>query len=165
MPLQLMDACSLFHGLTPEQCNLLQEMIRERKITAGEVIFEQGDPATSMYIVIHGMIAVRHKPYEEPWLDVAKIQEDGIFGWSAVLGHKHYTSSAIALVDSSLIAINGYQLRSLCLQRPDMGVILLERLATAIADRYQSTQLHIIRMLNNEMEYNEIDGGRRKAHD
>jgi CRP-like cAMP-binding protein len=165
MPLQRIDSCALFYGLTPEQIQLLQEMIVERKVSAGEVIFGQGDPATSMYIVIHGMIVVRHKPYDEPWLDVATIQKDGIFGWSAVLGHQLYTSSAIALGDSTLVAIDGYQLRSLCLQRPDMGVILLERLAAAIADRYQNTQAHIIRMLNNEMEYNEIDGGRRKSHD
>jgi CRP-like cAMP-binding protein len=160
-----MESCTLFHGLTPEQINLLQEMMIERKVSAGEVIFEQGDPATSMYIVIHGMIVVRHKPYDEPWIDVANIRKDGIFGWSAVLGHQLYTSSAIALVDSSLVEIDSSQLRSLCLQHPDMGVILLERLAAAIADRYQNTQANIIRMLNNEMEYNEIDGERRKAHD
>ncbi len=164
MSIGLVDKHPLFCGLTPAQYQVLQEMMVEERFSTGEVIYEQGNPAINMYIVTQGMVRVRYKPHDGPWLDVATIQKDGVFGWSATLGHPFYTSSAIALTDGSILAINGSQLRSECLQHPEIGVIILDRLAGAIADRLRTAQEQITRMVSYEMEYNESAGGRRKTH-
>ncbi len=136
----------------------------ERSFQEGEILFEQGDPANTVFVVLEGQIDILYKPYDGPQLIVAHIQPDGVLGWSAALGHPYYTSSAICKSDGIALEINGNRMRCLCLQHPDTGVILLERLAEVIAERLRTTQEQVVRILSSEMEYNESCVERRNAN-
>lgn len=121
-------------------------------LAQNEVIFEQGRIAEHLYILLEGEVVVNFKPYDGPQLTVAHIHSGGVFGWSAILGRQVYTSIALAAVDSVAIRMRGEELRSLCEEKPQTGLAILERLAGVIAERLNSTHAQIFTMLTESMD-------------
>ena len=121
-------------------------------LAQNEVIFEQGRIAEHLYILLEGEVVVNFKPYDGPQLTVAHIHPGGVFGWSAILGRQVYTSIALAAVDSVAIRMRGEELRSLCEEKPQTGLAILERLAGVIAERLNSTHAQIFTMLTESMD-------------
>jgi NTE family protein len=113
----------------------------------GDVIFEQGDLAEYLYLVVEGEVLVRFKPDDGPALTVARVRPQGVVGWSAALGSPEYTSSAVCSEDSQMLRVRGEDLRELCEKYPEAGTLVLERLAAVIAERLRNTHDYVMAML------------------
>ena len=137
----------LFRGLTPKHLELLSPLFMPCEFTADSLLFEQGDPADNLFAVVSGEVVVSFKPDDGPCILVARVQPGSIVGWSAALGSRHYTSSAVCTTYTQLLRVRGDDLRRLCLQHPDTGTIILDRLATVIAERLHSTHDLVLSLL------------------
>jgi CRP-like cAMP-binding protein len=137
----------LFEGLTAAQRNLLRPLFDACDCYSGTVLFEQGDPAEFLYAVVSGEVVVSFKPDDAPMLIVARVQPGSIVGWSAMLGSRFYTSSAECSQHTRLLRVRGADLRRLCSQHPDTGVLVLDRLAAVIAERLHSTHDMVFSLL------------------
>jgi CRP-like cAMP-binding protein len=137
----------LFRDLSPEQLKLLQPLFIPCEFAADTVLFEQGDPAENLFAVVSGEVVVNFKPDDGPTIVVACVQPGSIVGWSAALGSRRYTSSAVCTTYTQLLRVRGDNLRRLCLQHPDTGMIFLDRLATVIAERLHSTHDLVLSLL------------------
>ena len=138
---------SIFQGMGVSQQELLSELFIPYDCCDETVIFEQGDLAEFLYIVVNGEVIVSFKPDDGPAIIVARIQPGGVVGWSAALGSRMYTSGASCIGDTRLLRIRGSDLRKLCEQYPETGVILLDRLAAVIAQRLTSTHDQVLALL------------------
>jgi CRP-like cAMP-binding protein len=134
-------------GVSQEHIALLAEKFERCEFPAQEMIFAQGDPAVHLYILRRGEVAIRFKPYDGEALTVSVIKPGGVFGWSAALGRHRYTSGALCTEESEVYRIRGADLHKLCLDHPQTGVVILERLATVIAERLRNTHEQVIKML------------------
>lgn len=141
------DKSSLFQGLTASQRALLKSLFVPIDYYPDTVIFEQGGPADYLYVVIVGEVVVNFKPDDGPALDVARVKPGNIVGWSAALGSRSYTSSASCIAYTQLLRVRGEDLRMLCEQYPDTGIVILERLAGVIAERLHSTHEIVVQLL------------------
>jgi CRP-like cAMP-binding protein len=139
----------IFAGLSKKALALIEPLLELSAFPANELIFEQGQFALYLYIILEGEVLIRFKPYDGPALDVAHLGPGGVFGWSSALGRSAYTSGAMSLTDIQAIRIRGDRLHQLCEQHPDIGVIVLERLANVIAERLQNTREQIMDMLTS----------------
>jgi CRP/FNR family cyclic AMP-dependent transcriptional regulator len=137
----------LFRDLVPEHLKLLHPLFIPCDFTADSVLFEQGDPADNLFAVVSGEVVVNFKPDDGPVIVVARVQPGSIVGWSAALGSRRYTSSAVCTIYTQLLRVRGDDLRRLCLQHPDTGTIFLDRLATVIAERLHSTHDLVLSLL------------------
>ncbi len=137
----------LFRGLLPTQLKLLCPLFTSCEFVADTLLFEQGDPAENLFAIVSGEVVVNFKPDDGPTITVARVQPGSIVGWSAALGSRRYTSSAICTTYTQLLRARGDDLRHLCLQHPDTGNILLDRLATIIAERLHSTHDLVLSLL------------------
>jgi len=138
---------SLFKDFNTAQCNVVRPLFLPRHEPAGTVIFEQGDPAQYLYIVVEGEINIRFKPDDGPAIIVARVRREGVVGWSAALGSPAYTSAAICTTECQMLRVSSQDLRQLCEQDPETATLLLERLAAVIAERLRNTHHHIIALL------------------
>lgn len=150
----LFDQLKIFNDLSLVQRDLLKPLFIPCDFLAGEVIFEQGNPADCLYIVLEGEVLIRFKPEDGPALTVTRIQSGGVVGWSAALGSPTYTSSAVCSTDCQLVHIHGEDLRELCRQDPEMGSLVLERLAAVIAERLRNTHEYVIALLEQGLRIN-----------
>lgn len=146
---------SIFQGLDQGELRLIDPLIELCAFEKDVKIFDQGQMATFLFILLKGEVLVRFKPYDGPELTVARILPGGVFGWSAAMGHSSYTSGAIATADSEVARIRGDRLHQLCQDHPEIGVVILERLAGVIAERLRSTYNQILTILTTGMDLNE----------
>ena len=137
----------LFRELSPRHMQLLSPLFIPCEFTTDSVLFEQGDPADNLFAVVIGEVVVNFKPDDGPNITVARVQPGSIVGWSAALGSRRYTSTAVCTTYTQLLRVRGDDLRRLCLQHPDTGTIILDRLATVIAERLNSTHDLVLSLL------------------
>lgn len=149
---QVYAQLSIFEGLDRNQLDQLSPFFTECRFPKDYMIFEQGQPADHLFILLEGEVVIKYKPYDGPILTVAHIEPGGVFGWSAALRREVYTSAAVSMNASLVYRIRGASLIAICDQYPDTGKIFLERLASVIAKRLQSTHTHILGMLTEGMD-------------
>lgn len=143
----IFERSPFFANLSTRQLALLKPLFMPCRCKEGDLLFEQGDVADVLYLVVRGEVIVRYKPEDGPEIVVARVKPGGIVGWSAALGSRHYTSGAICSADSELLCVRGADLRRLCNQYPETGVVVLERLADVIAERLHSTRNEVVTLL------------------
>ena len=147
---------TLFQDLSPLQRDLIHPLFVPSFASAGMRLFEQGDIAEFLYVILDGEVIIRYKPEDGPSLILARVKPDGVVGWSAVLGNPVYTSSAVCTTDCQLLRVNGHDLRLLCETHPETGTMVLERLTKVIAERLRSTPPHIMEILEQGLRVDEI---------
>jgi len=138
---------SIFRNLSDDQLAQIVPLIETCSGSREAFIFQQGDPAESLYVVVEGAVEIRYKAYDGPVMTVTHVGPGGIVGWSAALGRDSYTSSAVCVEDSQFFRIKGRALRRMCEEDPETGVVLMERLASAIAERETHKHSQVVTML------------------
>ena len=144
---EFFDRLPLFQGMSAAQKEILRPLFVLCQEEAEVVIFEQGAPAENLYIVVEGEIDIVYKPEDGPAIVIGHIHPNGVVGWSAALCSPKYTSAAMCVTDCTMLRISGRDLRSLCEQYPDTGMILLDRLAAVVAERSQHAHPQVMALL------------------
>lgn len=139
---------ALFADFPASHLQQIVPFLEEHCFSRGAVIFEQGQPAKNIYIVVRGAVVIRYKPYDGPVMTVANIAAGQIFGWSAALGHAVYTSAAVADEDSLVVSMRDEDLIQLCQQNPEAGKIFIEKMTAMIAERLYCTRTEIKTILS-----------------
>ena len=151
MDLEKYTHLAFFSGLSIADIQLLVPLFAPQTWVAGTVVFEQGDCAEYLYLVVSGELTIRYKPDDGPIMNLTRIQPGGIFGWSAAMGNPTYTSGAVCTLDSEVLRIRGADLRMLCGKHPELGKVILDRLSAIIAERQRGQQSRVNTMLTNGM--------------
>ena len=151
MNLEKYSHLAFFNGMQAADIQLLEPYFAPQTWVAGTVIFEQDDYAEYLYLVVSGEVTIHFKPHDGPIMTVTHVQPGGIFGWSAAMNNPAYTSGAVCSLDSEVLRIRGTDLRALCEKNPELGKIILDRLAGVIAERKQIQQGSVSSILANGM--------------
>jgi CRP-like cAMP-binding protein len=151
MDLEKYTHIAFFCGLSTADIQLLVPLFAPQTWVAGTVVFEQGDCAEYLYLVVSGEVTIRYKPDDGPVMNLTRVQPGGIFGWSAAMGNPTYTSGALCTLDSEVLCIRGADLRMICGKHPELGKVILERLSAIIAERQRGQQSQVNSMLKTGM--------------
>ena len=136
--------------LTPEQYNLLYPLFEPFTVPGGMVIFNQGDRAAHLYLILQGKVAILYKPYDGPKITLTHLHQGDIFGWSSVVGSKTYTSDAQTTTTTETLRILGADLRRFYFEHPNDGLSVLEKLADAVSPRWIDSKNQVQTMLQNK---------------
>lgn len=147
MPDDRFDQFPIFQDLSPAQRERLGLIFLPCDYCSGEALFEQGSMAEYLYLVVSGEVIVRYKPEDGEAINVSRIRPGGLVGWSAALGSPAYTSGAVCTGDTQLLRVSSMDLRQLCVADPCLGLIVLERLSGAVAERLQNTREQVMVLL------------------
>ena len=146
-----MDKVLILNDMNTHYGKLLQPLFEPYSCGAGSLVVEQGTPADYLYLVLKGTAEVSFKPYDGIPITVSHVGKDGLFGWSAVVGSQTYTSSVRAIEKLETLRIRGSKLRKLCLDHPDAGKEILERLATVVSSRWENAHEQVKSILASGM--------------
>ena len=81
-------------------------------------------------------------------LTVSNLEKGGVFGWSSAMGSAQYTSSALCTESGRFIRMEGAELKTLCQEHPETGILILNRLASVIAQRLRGTHEQVVQLLH-----------------
>lgn len=154
----VLDRFALIEGFSQDQVEVLNPLVSDVRFEAEQVVFSQGDPADYLYFVIDGSVSIQFKPEDGPELSVARVEPGDVFGWSAALGSKCYTSSAICTKSGLFVRIPGESLKKLCEEHPETGILILNRLAGVIAQRLRGTHEQVVALLHQGLNQQKPGG-------
>ncbi len=140
-----------FKDLTREQFDLLAPLFESFTAPARTAILEEGQGADYLYLLLSGTVALRYKPYDGPKITITHLHEGDVFGWSSVIGGETYTSDVNSTTDIEALRIRGSDLRQFCMERPEIGGAILEKLANVVAPRWKNARKQIRQMLKNKV--------------
>lgn len=129
-----------FDGL-PE--NVLEDIARfaeEEEYQEGSLLFSEGKDAENLYLILDGKVSLE-KLVQLGRTGTPRRATTGVIspgnpaGWSALVSPHIYTSSGVCLEKTLVLSIDGADLLEYMQQHPEVGLILLNRLATVIRDR------------------------------
>ncbi len=148
MDAELLERFALIEGFSEAQVEVLRPIIQDVEYQTDQVVFQQGDQAEFLYFVLDGKVSIRFKPEDGPVLTVSEVEQGGVFGWSSALGSQAYTSSAICTEGGLFIRLFGGDLKTLCQEHPETGILILNRLAAVIAQRLRGTHEQVVALLH-----------------
>lgn len=138
----------LFRNVDDQTLHLLESLFEPFSCSSGTVIFEQGDPAIYIYLLLSGSVEVRYKPYDGPPITITTLSKGHFFGWSAAIGNPAYTSGAVCKEDCAAVRMSKTDLHSFCAREPEAGCIILDLLAQSVSNRWQDAHSQIQSLLN-----------------
>jgi len=142
---------AVFKNLREEHAVFLSPLVEPYSCKAGQVIIRQGLMADHLYIITHGRVEISYKPYDGNAITVTHVDEGGLFGWSAVVGSRLYTSSAIAISEVECIRMRGDRLRKTCIEHPEAGREILNCLAAGVGSRWKDAHEQVRSILSQGM--------------
>jgi len=139
----------LFQNLEPAQITLLMPLFEKYTCPPDTTIFEQGDPASYLYYLLIGNVAIQYKPYDSSLITLTRLHSGDVFGWSAVIGSSHYTSSIISETQIEALRIKSTDLLNLISEHPETGKIIIDRIASVVSSRWKNAHAQVQALLNS----------------
>ena len=100
----------------------------------GQMIYNQDQPSTSIYLVIDGKVKVSRLADDGHQVVVDIYQQDEFFGESAFLNLAHRSEQATALENTKLMTWTTSEIEEIVMKRPRLAVALLQILVQRTID-------------------------------
>jgi NTE family protein len=123
---------ALFKALDSDQRVKIFEAMVRQDLVRGEMLVAQGDPSDSLYIVLHGALAVRRSGDSLP---IAELRAGELIGEIGFFANLPRTANVIAIRDTSVLVLTREAYQTLAAAAPAVTGALLGALALRFAER------------------------------
>jgi hypothetical protein len=145
-----LKSAPLFADLDSEELAALAEIALEKDFAAGEIIFEERDPAHHLYVLVRGKVDVfrRIDTTEYP---VATLGEKECFGEMAILDDEPRSASVRAREPTQVLKIDRDSFRELITERPQISFAIFKILGGRL--RHQNLDIEHPAALDRARHY------------
>ncbi len=138
----------MFEGLEPEDLHELASRLRERRLRENETLFEGGDAADSMFIVLEGKVNIFLYADGMRRVSVADLVKGMFFGEMALFDNKPRSAGAVAVTDTLLLELDRVVLTQYLERRPRAAMAIVrttsERLRKTLSMVSERTARNVI---------------------
>ncbi len=133
----VLNEIPLFAGCSSEVLRKLAAIASEREYAKGELIYEAGEQALDMYVLMHGLVSFK-TPSGVGHLHVETLMKRHmIFGWAALVPeHPRRLGSARCMEASTVLTMNGDRIMAILSEHPEAGFLVMKRLCSMIASTF-----------------------------
>jgi signal transduction histidine kinase len=149
----------LFSEIGSHHLYAIAEFCTDVSYQEGETIFTEDEPASMLLIVEHGKIALekkvqigRHSTPRNATIDY--VNPGQMAGFSTIASPHNYTTSAICLEPTRILAIDGAALYDYLELHPDVGLMVLHKIIVLIGGRYRrsiNTLTYFLSVVSHEL--------------
>ena len=128
---------ALFKGCSEPTLAQIAMIATEIDCEKGQVIYETGDEAADVYVLVNGIVTFINKSGLE-FLNVQRVmQKSMIFGWVPLVPeHPRRLGSAQCLENSKILSINGDKLLAILANDTQSGFLVMKSLCSLIASTF-----------------------------
>lgn len=124
----------IFSGLSQDELNALAGIAVESNYPAGEFVFWDGDEPRFLYIVAEGKIKVlKHSSSGKEFI-IAFFGPGEVFGEVAVFENRPYPASALAAIDTKVLALKRDDFLSFLTSQPEVALRIICMLGGRLRD-------------------------------
>jgi CRP/FNR family transcriptional regulator, cyclic AMP receptor protein len=134
---------SFFGGLVPEAMGAVADMLKERRIAAGEVLFEEGDQGRSMFIVREGALIMQRHCSDGTKARLLMMRPGDFFGVTSLIDMEPRPFSCRAEKDCVLYELTNLDLYKLYKSDVKTYVLLLQNINRDLCRRLRKAGARI----------------------
>lgn len=130
----------LFASLTPQEIKFLTTVVKRREVRSGAVVFREGDPAVSLFIVETGQLrVVKTNPSGGDPIVLTSLGTGTLFGEIPFVAGGARTANIMSQEFATVLEISYDELERLIQLNPQFGVKLYKSLANYMANALKRT--------------------------
>jgi len=133
--MSMLSTTRLFQGLPPDAVAAVAAGSSVRRLRRHDVVFEEGDLASELFLVQEGLIAIANKSSDGRESVVALMEPGDLFGEISLFDGLGRSAAARALEDSTVLAVQYDDVR----RTFDADPTLLWRVVELLATRLRTT--------------------------
>jgi len=154
--LRLLQDMPIFGGISKEALEFICENSKKRRVNAGDFFFNEGDVATSMFVLERGGIAVYRK-----WLSLdyklRELVKGDCFGEMALMDFSHRSASVKAIENCTALEISVDLLQDVLAKFPDQFTIIQMNMGREVCRRLRDSDHRLF--LNDLEKFNLYQSG------
>ncbi len=129
-----------FSGMDDQHVKFLADSAAETRISEGAILFRQGKPADKFYLLRSGDVSVQVPALVGPVLEIQRIGEGQLLGWSWLIPPYKWNFQARVEADSTFLEFDGRAVLARCEEDSKFGYELLKRFAALMSERLEAAR-------------------------
>ena len=101
----------------------------------GQLIFSEGDASTYLSLIVEGSVDIFKCDSEDEQRLLVSLESGHAFGEMALIDSGVRSASARAKTPTTVMVIDNESFESLCLEYPDLGLVVVRRIARDLSAR------------------------------
>lgn len=142
--MKMLCATRFAEGLPNHHLQCLCRAARLIQLPAGAKLFQEGEVEDEVFVVSAGSVQLSMNVPQRGDVALLTAGPGDLVGWSGFIADGRMTATATIVEDATLIAISGQRLRDLCGCDPDLGYVLMKRIAQVLSQRLLLTRLQLL---------------------
>lgn len=139
MAVETLAAHEIFSFLSPNQVDAISNVSEVVTRSAGDTLYYMGAPASHLYVLLHGQVALRLPGRGGVSLLIEQLGEGSLFGSCVCFDIDSYSLTAQCLTETQLLRIEASTLRRLMEKDLPMGFALQRHISKVYFRRYVET--------------------------
>jgi CRP/FNR family transcriptional regulator, cyclic AMP receptor protein len=131
-------------NLTPPHLQFMAAYAAELYFDAGSSILREGDAATHLYLIDRGKVALGTFIPGRGFTTLEVLEDGEALGWSWLIPPYHWHFTAMTILPTWVIAMDGKRLREQGEADHDFGYELLKRLALILGQRLRMARKQLL---------------------
>jgi len=144
---QSLRRCELFEPLSDAQIEELASRTRRRTLIAGETLLSQNAQATELFVVEHGLLAIKLAVSGGRVVSSAEAGPGQLVGWSSLAAPHAYFAEVVAATDGVVLALSAADVEEVLLREPAAGYAMMKRIAGLISMRLRDLKEQFVDLL------------------
>jgi CRP/FNR family transcriptional regulator, cyclic AMP receptor protein len=132
--IDLLSRVRVFETLAAEDLARVAEVAVPRRFEANHVVFREGDPSNTCYVIGEGHVRALHHHPDGRILTLAHFGPGDVFGELAMFDDEDRTATVETIDDVRVLAILGSDLRRLMREHPEIALKLVVALGRRLRD-------------------------------
>src|SRR3954463_12535230 len=126
--LAFLSRTSFFGGLLPDTVAIVADMLKEKRVAAGELLFAEGDTGKSMYIVREGALIMQRQCPDGAQARLLMMRPGDFFGVTSLIEMEPRPFSCRAEKDSLLYELTNLDLYALYKRDPKTYILIIQNI-------------------------------------
>jgi len=141
---QILAEHSFLKDLEPRHLQFMAGCASKLHFAAGQYILQEGEVATHLYLISHGKVALGTMTPNRGFTTIEILEDGDPLGWSWLIPPYHWHFTALAILPTWVIAMDGKHLREKCEADHDFGYELVKRLALILGQRLRMVRMQLV---------------------
>lgn len=150
---------ALFSGIDVPQLKKILPSCTIVKTPAGGSIFEVGDAADTLYVLLEGAVTITFPADGLGNVDLSEVEVGRSFGWSSLVAPNKYTTNAQCQADSKILAVRSDGIRELMREDPGTVFHIMQNLIATLQSRLKDTRVQLFEALATVERLKQGDSG------
>ena len=145
----------LLDGLAEGEAERILALGSRIALSAGQALFDLGDPADSLFVVESGRVALTlplRLPDGQRDVLVEERSPGQALGWSALVPPHRFTLKAAAAIDAEVLALPRAALFEHFAAHPEVGYVVTRNVSAVVGQRLQVLQTMWLREMQRVVE-------------